>query len=90
MHRVGPRAVCDRCGFEFYLSELRKEWTGLMVCAADYDRRHPQEFVRAVRDTQGVRPNMRPEPADAYTTEFLRREDGSLIIRESGMPVRRE
>lgn len=62
----GPRAVCDRCGFEFNLSRLRKEWTGLMVCPDDFDRRHPQDFVRAVPDRQGVRPNMRPEPADVF------------------------
>jgi len=32
-------AICDRCGFQFALSELRKEWTGLMVCKDDWDRR---------------------------------------------------
>jgi hypothetical protein len=29
MRGHSPLAVCDRCGFKFKLSELRKEWTGL-------------------------------------------------------------
>lgn len=40
-------AVCDRCGFEFKASELRRDWQGLMVCPEDFERRHPQEFIRA-------------------------------------------
>lgn len=38
----GVLGVCDRCGFTFRHAELRKEWTGLMVCAADFDPRPPQ------------------------------------------------
>ena len=85
-----PYGICDRCGFKFYLNQLRTEWTGLKVCHDCYDPRHPQEAVRAVNDTQGVRPGMRPRPADVFTTEFIRSEDGSLLIRENGMPMRRE
>lgn len=64
-HRHGPRGICMRCGFEFALSELRKEWTGLLVCRSDFDRRHPQDFVRGVPDRQAVR-NPSPEPADVF------------------------
>lgn len=60
------KAICDRCGFVFEHAQLRREWTGLMVCQDDFDRRHPQEFVRGVRDSQGIRPNMRPEPEDVF------------------------
>jgi len=66
MRGHSPLAICDRCGFKFHLSALRKEWTNLMVCSECWDYRHPQEFLRAVPDIQGVRPNMRPRPAD-YT-----------------------
>lgn len=59
------KGICDRCGFEYPLSQLRKEWTGLKVCRADYDRRHPQEFVRGVADKQSV-PDPRPEPAPVF------------------------
>lgn len=61
----GWRAICDRCGFEYYSSQLRKEWQGLMVCDACYSPRHPQDFVRAVRDEQAP-PWTRPEPADVF------------------------
>lgn len=70
-HVHGPKAICDRCGFQYGLGDLRKEWTGLMVCSGPgtndcWERRHPQEYVRAVPDTQGVRPDMRPEAADVF------------------------
>lgn len=58
-------AVCDRCGFEFYASQLHREWTGLMVCSKDLDHRHPQEFVRGMRDNQTV-PWSRPEGPDRF------------------------
>lgn len=76
MRGHSPLGICDRCGFKFKLSELRREWTGLMVCSEDWDYRHPQEFVRAVPDTQGVRPNMRPRPADyTLTVNEVQAED---------------
>lgn len=59
------RCVCDRCGFEYYNHQLQKEWNGLMVCRACYSPRHPQEFVRAVKDEQAV-PWSRPEAADTF------------------------
>lgn len=62
------KATCDRCGFEFDLDHLRKEWTGFMVCAKCFDHRHPQDFVRGVRDSQGVRRDMRPEPEPTFVS----------------------
>lgn len=41
-------AFCDRCGFKYKASELRKEWQGFMVCATCWEPRHPQEFVRSI------------------------------------------
>lgn len=52
-------AICDRCGFQFYLSELQEEWSGAKVCPADFEERHPQEFARGVPERiyiQGARP----------------------------------
>lgn len=31
------RAICDRCGFEYPRSKLKREWTGLLVCEQDFD-----------------------------------------------------
>jgi hypothetical protein len=63
----GYRAICDRCGFEYPASKLKLEWTGLRVCSADFERRHPQEFVRGRADNQTV-PWSRPEPEDVFLT----------------------
>ena len=57
--------ICDRCGFKYWNTELRREWTGLMVCRDDFETRHPQDFVRGVADRQVV-PVSRPEPADVF------------------------
>lgn len=50
MYRSGDyNAVCDRCGRQFKASDLKRDWQGLRVCASDFEERHPQDFVRAVR-----------------------------------------
>ncbi len=63
-------ALCDRCGFKYHSGQLRKEWTGLMVCCGGgtnncWEVRHPQEFVRGKKDRQAP-PWVRPEPADTF------------------------
>jgi hypothetical protein len=47
-------ADCDRCGFQFHHFDLKKEWTGLMVCYDCHEVRHPQDFVRGVPDNPSV------------------------------------
>jgi hypothetical protein len=59
--------VCDRCGFQYKASELKKTWDGLMVCPKDYEPRHPQDFVRGVKDDQSV-PWSKPEAPDSFTS----------------------
>ena len=39
-------AYCMRCGFKFKASELQQDWEGFRVCKADFETRHPQDFVR--------------------------------------------
>jgi hypothetical protein len=56
-------AVCDRCGFEFKMYQLRKDWQGLMVCREDWEPRHEQDFIRTRPERGGV-PISRPEPED--------------------------
>jgi hypothetical protein len=60
-------AICDRCGFKYKASELRKTWDGLMVCDKDFEVRHPQDFVRGVKDDQHVAVS-RPEAPDTFTS----------------------
>lgn len=60
------RGICDRCGFEYDLHDLRKEWTGLMVCAADWDAK--PATLRPPRLYPEGLPlrNARPEPAPNF------------------------
>jgi len=61
-----PWAICDRCGFKYRRSELRKEWTGLLVCKADFDPKHPQlTGPRVPADRIAVR-DARPRPEESH------------------------
>ena len=44
---------------------MRVRWDGLMVCAKDFEERHPQDFVRGVRDNQAI-VDGRSEPTDRF------------------------
>lgn len=55
------KSVCDRCGFEYPLASLRKEWTGLMVCPKDYDPKPPQLSPPSVKPEGLPHPNSRPD-----------------------------
>lgn len=62
--------LCDRCGFKYKARQLRKEWTGLMVCDGGgtnqcFEHRHPQDFVRGVKDQQSPA-WARPEPEGVF------------------------
>jgi len=65
-YKLGDRlAICDVCGFTFYLSELRKRWDGMMCCDVDWE-------LKPDRDAPYVRPEQpkyvvgRPEPEDRF------------------------
>lgn len=60
--------ICDECGFKVRASESRKRWDGRRVCHADWEPRHPQDFVRGKADRQRV-PDPRPEPTDVFLDE---------------------
>lgn len=57
--------ICDRCGFKYKASELKRTWDGLWVCSKDWEPRHPQDFVRGVEDYQRARIS-RPEGPDVF------------------------
>lgn len=61
-----PPAICQRCGSKVHISEIRREWTSARVCRDCWDPRHPQEFVRGVRDRQQVPGGALPEPPDYF------------------------
>ena len=58
--------ICDRSGFKVKSTEVRKEWNNSVVRKEDFESRHPQDYVRGVRDDQSV-DNPRPGAADINT-----------------------
>lgn len=58
-------AICDRCGHKFKSFQLIRDWQGLMVCAKDWEPRHPQDFVRAPQPEKPVQWT-RPEQETVY------------------------
>lgn len=57
--------LCDVCGFKVRSSQTYKRWDNQMVCRADFEERHPQDFVRGRKDHQNV-PDPRPESVDRF------------------------
>lgn len=53
-------AICDLCGFKFKASQLRRRWDGMRVCPEDYEERHPQDFLKGIKDNPSV-PWTRPD-----------------------------
>jgi|21_taG_2_1085346.scaffolds.fasta_scaffold25503_1 hypothetical protein len=74
-----PYAICDRCGFRYFLKELRKEWNGLKTCPECYEPKHPQLEPRTnVIDPQAVR---EPRPDNSVIpTDFIVRTNVGLGI----------
>ena len=42
----GWKTTCHRCGFWFPSTEIRKEWTGLLVCTKCFEPRHEQTLIK--------------------------------------------
>jgi hypothetical protein len=76
--------ICEVCGFEYRASQTKKRWDGLITCFADWEERHPQDFVRGRVDRQNV-PDPRPEQIDVLigplsTTVAVAVSAGATII----------
>ena len=64
------RALCDRCSFEYKLSEIKEEWNGAKVCSRCYEPKHPQlEPLAAKADPEALykpRPNNDQEEGEGF------------------------
>ena len=64
------KGLCDRCAFEYKLSELREEWNGAKVCPDCYEPKHPQlEPLTATADPEALyrpRPNNDKEEGEGF------------------------
>ena len=52
--------ICDICGFQYRLRELKKNSYGMMVCPQDYEGKydlvsHPQNRIANVSDDENIR-----------------------------------
>ena len=75
--------ICDRTGFKVKSTEVRKEWNHSVVRREDYEARHPQDFVRGVRDDQSVsdpRPGATDIPTHSETTLDAAELAGQTIL----------
>lgn len=62
-----PWGICDRCGLKYRRKDLRREWTGAVVCKADWEIRHPQLDVRGRNERVAVH-DARPRSTDTFST----------------------
>tara|TARA_R100001460_G_scaffold20618_2_gene42584 strand:+ start:3374 stop:3712 length:339 start_codon:yes stop_codon:yes gene_type:complete len=64
------KGLCDRCSFEYKLSELKEEWNGAKVCPDCYEPKHPQlEPLTATADPEALyrpRPNNDQEEGEGF------------------------
>lgn len=81
--------ICDRSGFKVKASRTQKEWNGLIVRREDWEPRHPQDYVRGVRDQQSVR-EARPEPVADTFVDVPPAEDFFVVTRASANVITRD
>ena len=74
----GNWAVCDRCGFVYRAKDLKKEWTGAMVCEDDWEPRHPQEMIKG-RKEKTAAAVVNSEPTEQTTDVSFSEVEGNTI-----------
>ena len=57
--------ICDVCGKKMKSSHAKHRWDGFIVCSADFEERHPQDFVKAKSDKISV-PWTRPIVPESF------------------------
>ena len=74
-------AICDRCGFKFKFSQLRKEWDGLYVCTAHgcWEPRQPQDYLKGIADNMSV-PISRPEAGNEFIQDEVVTEIPNITL----------
>lgn len=67
--------ICQRCGWQYRLSQLRKEWTNLRVCNSCYDPKPADMSPPKVKPEGLPLPNAAPEPAEWHLADNEITED---------------
>ena len=66
----GWKFACHRCGFWFPSTEIKKEWTGLLVCKACWEPRHPQTLIK-VHGEKAFPDIVSKDGTDTFVTGYL-------------------
>lgn len=64
--RLAPKGECQRCGLEYPLDKLKKEWTGLRVCPRDFDPRPAERKPPKYKPEGLILPNAAPETEPVF------------------------
>lgn len=64
--------VCDSTGFDIRAKDIRMTWDGRAVCPEAWEPRHPQDFVRAVKDDISASQPIRPVPSPIEQDIFFK------------------
>ena len=80
---------CESCGFDVRAEDIRERWDGLLCCPADWEPRHPQDFVRSTSDTiAALDPVNPPSPVEGVvTTESVSQDSAVAGIAIAGLAV---
>ena len=68
LYSPGAKGSCQRCSFDYKLSDIRKEWTGLLVCPECRDPKPQDMRAPPVRPEGLPKPNAAPPPVDDFIT----------------------
>ena len=75
--------LCDQCGQQFKLNELKKEWTGFKVCDECYQPKHPQlEPKRSLNEPQAL---LEPRPESRLGVNVYVGDTGDTSFASIGM-----
>jgi|TARA_X000001388_G_scaffold56856_1_gene42097 hypothetical protein len=81
------RALCDRCGFEYKLNELKEEWNGAKTCHSCYETKHPQlEPPKAKSDPEALykpRPNNDVEGGEGFIVVSYKNSTATNYLDEN-------
>jgi hypothetical protein len=81
------KALCDRCGFEYKLHQLKEEWNGLKTCPSCYENKHPQlEPLTATADPESLykpRPNNDIEGGEGFVVVSYKNSTATNYLDEN-------
>lgn len=66
MYKPGDNyLICDQTGLKIRASQAKKRWDGAIVIADQCEPRHPQEFVKGIKERIAAKVS-RPEQTDDF------------------------